>query len=233
MSYELDILLPVYNEAKSIGSFIKSVDKSINKKIKYRFIICEDGSTDGTKEVLINIKDKYNVNLIMEKKRKGFSKAVQDGIKKSTAKHLLIMDSDGQCDHKKILSLWYYKDDFDLINAYRIKRVDYAYRRLYSQVCFIIYKILFNVPLRDPSFGFIMMNKKVYKSLNNYKILCPDGFFWEFNARANKLNFLFSEIKINHRKRSSGNTKIYTFGKLPKVAYNNLTGLIKLKKEIG
>ena len=113
----------------------------------------------------------------MEKKRKGFSKAVQDGIKKSTAKHLLIMDSDGQCDHKKILSLWYYRDNFDLINAYRIKRVDYAYRRLYSQVCFIIYKILFNVPLRDPSFGFIMMNKKAYKSLNNYKILCPDGFF--------------------------------------------------------
>ena len=39
--------------------------------------------------------------------------------------------------------------------------------------------------------------------------------------------------KINHRKRSSGDTKIYTFGKLPKIAYNNLVGLVKLKKEIG
>ena len=229
MSYELDILLPVYNEAKSIGSFIKSVDKSINKKIKYRFIICEDGSTDGTKEVLINIKDKYNVNLIMEKKRKGFSKAVQDGIKKSTAKHLLIMDSDGQCDHKKILSLWYYRDNFDLINAYRIKRVDYAYRRLYSQVCFIIYKILFNVPLRDPSFGFIMMNKKVYKSLNNYKILCPDGFFWEFNARAKIKGYTFKEIPIFHKKRKFGDTKIYTYFNLPKIALKHLIGLLKIK----
>ena len=56
MSYELDILLPVYNEAKSIGSFIKSVDKSINKKIKYRFIICEDGSTMGLKKCSLILK---------------------------------------------------------------------------------------------------------------------------------------------------------------------------------
>ena len=69
--------------------------------------------------------------------------------------------------------------------------------------------------------------------MNNFVPYLPDGFFWEFNARANKLNFSFNEIKINHRKRSSGDTKIYTLSKLPKIAYNNFTGLLKLKKEIG
>ena len=77
------------------------------------------------------------------------------------------------------------------------------------------------------------MNKKTYTSLNNFQPYLPDGFFWEFNARAKKLNFSFIEIKINHRKRSSGDTKIYTLSKLPKIAYNNLFGLLKLKKEIG
>ena len=76
------------------------------------------------------------------------------------------------------------------------------------------------------------MNKKTYENLNNFTHISSRWFFWEFNARANKLNFLFSEIKINHRKRSSGDTKIYTFGKLPKIAYNNLVGLIKLKKKL-
>ena len=53
--------------------------------------------------------------------------------------------------------------------------------------------------------------------------------FWEFNARAKSLNFTFSEIKINHRKRSSGDTKIYTLKNLPRIAYTNGVGLLKLR----
>ena len=106
------------------------------------------------------------------------------------------------------------RDETDLICGYRSPRYDYAYRNLYQKF-FYIYNILFKVPLRDPSFAFVFMNKKTYKNLNNFTPYLPDG-FGNFNARANKLNFLFSEIKINHRKRSSGDTKIYTFGKLQK-----------------
>ena len=57
----------------------------------------------------------------------------------------------------------------------------------------------------------------------------PDGFFWEFNARAKSLNFSFNEIKINHRKRSAGDTKIYTLKNLPRIAYTNGIGLLKLR----
>ena len=40
--------------------------------------------------------------LISEDKRKYYSLAVLDGIKKATSEFLLIMDSDGQCDPKDI-----------------------------------------------------------------------------------------------------------------------------------
>ena len=71
------------------------------------------------------------------------------------------------------------------------------------------------------------------KSLNNYKVQCPDGFSWEFNARSKMKGFNFKNIPMTHKKRPFGDTKIYTFSKLPKIAYNNLMGLLKLKKEIG
>ena len=116
---------------------------------------------------------------------------------------------------------------------YRSPRHDFAYRKFISKIFYLVYNILFKVPLRDPSFAFVFLNKKTYTNLNNFVPYLPDGFFWEFNARANKLSFSFNEIKINHRKRSSGDTKIYTFSNLPKIAYNNLIGLLKLKKEIG
>ena len=58
MKTELDILLPVFNEAEYIDELLKGIDKAIKKKIKYKFLICEDGSTDGTKEILKKLKKK-------------------------------------------------------------------------------------------------------------------------------------------------------------------------------
>ncbi len=68
------------------------------------------------------------------------------------------------------------------------------YRKLYSNIAFIIYKILFKVPLKDPSYAFVLMERKVYQSLSSFKPKMPDGFFWEFNARAFKKGFNFFNL---------------------------------------
>ena len=221
--------MPVYNEAQSIEDTVNEIHQTIKDQINYEFIISEDGSTDGTKEILKKLKEKFPIILISEEGRKFYSKAVIDGIKKASADYLLIKDSDGQCDPKDILRFWEVKEDSDLINGYRFPRYDFAYRRFISKAFFYFYKMLFNVPLRDPSFAYVFMNRNVYLKLNDFTPLMPDGFFWEFNARAKTLNFNFNEIKINHRKRSSGDTKIYTLKNLPRIAYTNGIGLLKLK----
>ena len=226
---KLQILMPVYNEAQSIEETIKEIYDTLIGKIDFQFIISEDGSSDGTKEILKKLKDVYPMILISDNNRKYYSKAVIDGIKKADADYLLIKDSDGQCDPKDILNFWSLKENSDLVNGYRYPRYDFAYRRFISKIFFYLYKILFNVPLRDPSFAYVFMSKKVYSKLNNFEPLMPDGFFWEFNARAKAFNFSFNEIKINHRKRSSGDTKIYTLKNLPKIAYTNGVGLLKLR----
>ena len=221
--------MPVYNEALSIESTLKEIYDTLDGKINFQFIISEDGSTDGTKELLKKLKDIYPMILISDNSRKFYSKAVIDGIKKADADYLLIKDSDGQCDPKDILNFWELKNNSDLVNGYRFPRYDFAYRRFISKMFYYMYKILFNVPLRDPSFAYVFMNKNVYSKLNDFEPLMPDGFFWEFNARAKSLDFKFNEIRINHRKRSSGDTKIYTLKNLPRIAYTNGMGLLKLR----
>ena len=66
-------------------------------------------------------------------------------------------------------------------------------------------------------------------SLKNYNVLCPDGFSWEFNARAKMKGFKFKEVKIIHKKRKYGETKIYTYKNLPKIAFRHLIGMLKIK----
>ena len=95
---DLEILMPAHNEAKTIKKHIIKIDNIIRKKINFSFLICEDGSSDNTLQILRKIKNKYKIKILTKKYKQGYSKAVISGIKKASANYLLIMDSDGQCD---------------------------------------------------------------------------------------------------------------------------------------
>ena len=183
-------------------------------------------------QILKNIKKKYKIKILTKKYKQGYSKAVISGIKMASAKYLLIMDSDGQCDPKEILKFWRSRHKADIIAGYRIKRKDFLYRKFFSDFAKFIYRIFFNVSLKDPSFAFTLIRRKVYKSLLDFTPSMPDGFFWEYNARALSKGYKISEIGIRHKKRKYGNTKIFYVYQLPKIALINLVGLLKIKLDL-
>jgi len=228
MVKELEIILPVHNEEKNLKDVFLKIHNSIKDIIDYSVIACEDGSTDNSKKILSDLSKVYPMKIITSEQRKFYSKAVMDGIKKAEADYLLFMDSDGQCDPEDILKLWIHRKEYDIINGYRVLRLHSLHRKICAKIFYFFYKILFNVPLRDPSMSFIMVSKKVYSNLNNYSPYLPDGFFWEFNARAFIKGYSFKEIGINHKYRTFGDTKIYHLYKIPLIGFNNIYGLIKV-----
>ena len=229
MSENLEILMPAHNEARILPKLIPSIDKNINNTINYSFIVCEDGSTDNTLEVLFELKKKYPIKIISSKSKKGYSIAMLDGIKSATADYLLIMDSDGQSNPEEVVNFWKNRKKANLINGNRANRNDYMYRKFYSKTAYLIYQLLFNVPLKDPSYAYVLAEKKVYTNLSSFDPKMPDGFFWEFNARASKKGFTFFNLDVVHKKRIYGETRIYHWKNLPKVSYNNFLGMIKVK----
>ena len=224
--------MPAHNEERSIKDNIIKINKILKKKINFSYLICEDGSTDNTLKVIKKIKKKINIILLTKKFKQGYSKAVMSGMRKSSADYLLIMDSDGQCDPKEILKFWDRKKNADIICGWRIKRKDFLYRKFFSDFARFVYRLFFKVDLKDPSFAFTLINKKSYKNLSNFVPLMPEGFFWELNARAINMGLKINEIGIHHKKRKYGNTKIFHFYKLPKIALINFYGLLKLKFEL-
>ena len=184
LNESLQILMPVHNEGKSLEETILKIYEVVKTKINFSFIICEDGSTDDTVEILNKLKLKYPIILLTHPFKKGYSNAVIDGIKHATADYLMVMDSDGQCDPKEIFKFWDNRKKADLINGNRVPRLDFLYRQYFSNFACFVYKFFFKVKLNDPSFAFVLTNKKVYSNLSSFKPQMPDGFFWEFNARA-------------------------------------------------
>ena len=232
MSNSLQILMPVHNEGKYIKNHITKVNNILKKKIKFSFLICEDGSSDNTVEILKRLKKKFKIRVLSKKEKQGYSTAVMSGIKIANADYLLIMDSDGQCDPRQIFKFWNVRKKADLIVGYRIKRRDFLYRKFFSDFAKLVYSFFFKVKLKDPSFAFSLIRKDVYKSLQNFTPSMPEGFFWEYNARAIYKGYKILEIGINHKKRKYGDTQIFQVWRLPKIALINFIGLLRVKFDL-
>ena len=62
--------------------------------------------------------------------------------------------------------------------------------------------------------------------------LIKEGFWWEFYAWCIKKDLNIVEIPIKHFNREYGNTVVFTLRRIPKIAYRNILGLIKLRKKL-
>ena len=232
MSNSLQILMPAHNEGKNIKNHLIKVNNILKKKIKFSFLICEDGSSDNTLDILKKLKKKFKIRILSKKEKQGYSTAVMSGIKIANADYLLIMDSDGQCDPRQIFKFWNARKKGDLVVGYRIKRKDFLYRKFFSDFAKLVYGFFFKVKLKDPSFAFSLIRKDVYKSLQNFSPSMPEGFFWEYNARAIYKGYKILEIGIDHKKRKFGDTQIFHVWRLPKIALINFIGLLKVKFDL-
>ena len=90
----LTIIIPVYNEKKSIRSIIAKINKI--KSLKKQIIIVDDGSTDGTKEILKNeyLKKSGIDKIIFHKLNKGKGAAIKSAQKFIKGKYVGIQDAD-------------------------------------------------------------------------------------------------------------------------------------------
>ena len=145
----IDIVLPAHNEGDGIAQTIKEFDEIVRVKagIPIRFVVCEDGSTDNTVEVLTRLSSEHPIHLVSSTNRKGYSRAVVDGLNESTSEIVGFIDSDGQCDPTDFPVLHAAIPDFDLVVGYRNPRKDALYRKAMSQSFKLAYQQLFPVRL--------------------------------------------------------------------------------------
>ena len=100
---KLTFIIPVYNEIKTIEKLIKKI---LKLKIKKQIIIIDDGSNDGTEQILRKYKNLLD-KLIIHKKNLGKGAAIKSGQKHVNGKYVAIQDADLEYnpnDLKKIIN---------------------------------------------------------------------------------------------------------------------------------
>jgi dolichol-phosphate mannosyltransferase len=231
----IDVVLPVHNEGASIAGTLREFHEkvSVEAKIPIRFVICEDGSSDDTVPVLQALASEFPIKLISDPVRKGYSRAVIDGLRATDSDWVACIDSDGQCDPADFGRLAAARPGYDMVMGYRNPRSDTLMRKLMSGAFGFVYRRFFSVRLRDPSCPYVLIGRSALSAIlkGNTGIL-KQGFWWEFAARATALSLKIKELPVRHRLRSSGTTQVYRLSKIPRIAIEHLAGLRTLRDEL-
>jgi glycosyltransferase involved in cell wall biosynthesis len=95
--FVLTVILPVFNEKSTITAAVNEVLAAPYEK---EIILVDDGSTDGTQDIIRSI-DKPNIKKLFHEKNFGKGRAIQTGFKHATGDIILVQDADLEYDPKE------------------------------------------------------------------------------------------------------------------------------------
>jgi glycosyltransferase involved in cell wall biosynthesis len=228
----LTVLLPVFNEAASIEGVLREFQETILTRNRAHLLVCEDGSTDGSREVLERLSHSIPMELVTSSARKGYATAARDGLRLVKTDLVFFADSDGQYDPADFEKIWRARGSYDMVIGRKEHREEKFYRALLSRGFHVLVKALTGVPLRDMDCGFRLIDRKVVASVLPEVRSLKYSFWAEFSIIAYRKGFRIHEVPIEHRASLRGTSSIYSWNRIPRILMVQVLGLMNLARRL-
>lgn len=232
MTQPISLIILVHQEAEVIEQVIKDFYEKVTSKIPgSEFIVCEDGSTDGTKEILERIKDKYNLTLHIGKEKRGYTQAMKEAFKLAKNDIVFFSDSDGQHDPEDFWKMYEKMQNHDMVIGWKKDRKDGAFRQILTTGYNKIIGFYFGTKLHDIDCGFRLINRKVIDFLLKQNWNLKHCISSELTIKAVKAGARVTEIPVKHFPREFGESRGLPFKKLPNIIWTILKTFKKIKND--
>ncbi len=202
---DVSVVIPLLNEEESLNELCQRVVEQLKKLTnQYEIIFVDDGSTDGSFELLKKLKEKYpQIRILRFRKNFGKSTALYEGFKKAQGKYVITMDADLQDDPAEIPNLIAkLNDGFDLVSGWKKKRHDPISKTVPSKLFNYVTRLLTGIRIHDFNCGLKAYRHDVIKAIPVYGELhryLPVLAHWQ--------GFRVGEIIVQHHPRKFGRSK--------------------------
>lgn len=230
------IVMPAYNEEDNIENVIKQwypilADKAENS----RLVIADNGSSDGTHEILEALKrggyEKLEIISNTERYHGPKVIALYDYAIKNNIDYIFQTDSDGQTDPQEFDEFWKLRKQYDGIFGNRTVRGDGADRAFVEKVVCFLLRLYFDVKIPDANAPFRLMKTEVvkrylYRLSSDYNL--PNIMMTTYFAYY-KESIIFKEITFKPRQAGVNSVNFF---RIIKIGWNSLKDFYNLRREM-
>ncbi len=201
---KLSIIIPVFNERKTIPTVLAAIRK-VDLPLEKEVILIDDGSTDGSKEILKALGNDYKI--ILSDKNMGKGASVKKGFQSATGDIMLIQDADMEYNPQEYYSLIkpIIEGEADVVYGSRflgvkgvLQRNEIVYKRgyLFSRGLNWLSNILSGVQLSDMYTCYKVFSKNAIDQIGPHLVSKRFEIDPELTAWAAKFNFKIKEVSF-------------------------------------
>ena len=203
----LSVIAPVYNEVENLPILHQALHQALDDLgYPWEVIMVDDGSSDGSREVLESLaeKDPHYVRVVELRRNFGQTAAIAAGIDHAKGDIIVLIDADMQNDPADIPNLIKKVDEgYDVVSGWRHNRQDkFLTRKLPSRMANWLISVVTGVHLHD--YGCTL---KAYRS----EIITDFRLYGEMHrfipAYADSVGARITEVTVTHHPRVRGQTK--------------------------
>lgn len=207
MAFFISVIIPVYNEKNTIREIVRRV---LAVGLVQEIVLVDDGSKDGTRDVLPELDGKDGVQVILHEKNQGKGAAVRTGIKHATGEVIIIQDADLEYDPRDYPGLLKPLEEglAEVVYGSRFlggpRRPILFWNMVANKILTFVTNILYNNILTDMETGYKVFKKEVVQDM----VIHAKRFDFEpeFTAKLLKRHVRIFEVPItfNPREYSEG-----------------------------
>jgi len=207
---KLSIVIPCYNEKATINKILAEIDEVNLGKTKKEILIIDDGSKDGTRQILNKLaKEDKNIKLLFQKVNQGKGAALKRGILESTGDVVVVQDADLEYDPQEYKRLLYpiERGHADVVYGSRFiggepHRIIYYRNQVANKFLTFLSNVFTGLNLTDMETCYKMMRGDLARQLAKNLKAKRFGFEPEITARVAKSKAAVYEIGISYYGRS-------------------------------